>query len=104
METPKHIEDKTNAAFNSLDTIKTVKVSPFFKERTLNILFKEEEQKVTFIDRFLSPKIQFAAVLAVVLINSVTIYNYSETNYNSELSAFYESYNLTVSEESLIQF
>jgi hypothetical protein len=104
METTKQIEDKTAAAFNSLDIISAVKVSPFFKERTLNILFKEEEQKVTFLERVLSPQIQFVAIVAIVLINVTTIYNYSETNYNSDLNTFSESYNLSVSEETLIQF
>ncbi|WP_375237926.1 hypothetical protein [Aurantibacter sp.] len=104
MKTTKKIEEKTAAAFNSLDTISAVKVSPFFKERTLNLLFKEEEQKVTLLERFLSPQIQFVAIMAIVLINVVTIYNYSESNYNSDLNTFSESYNLSVSEESLIQF
>jgi len=102
METKTNYKYKTKMALDSLDTIEAVNVSPHFKERTLNILFKEEEQRVSFIERFITPQLQFAAILVIVIVNGFAIYNYSKTTYDSNLTTFSETYSLTVSEDVLI--
>jgi ubiquinone biosynthesis protein Coq4 len=92
-------------ALESIDQINEVKVSPFFKERTLNRLFTKPEIKVSFFDKYFSPQLQLAALVCVVLVNVYAINKISNDSYEAELSNFATNYGLEQSTEtSLFNF
>ncbi|MBL4605883.1 MAG: hypothetical protein JKY02_09560 [Flavobacteriaceae bacterium] len=77
----KTIKDKSkgnNNTLDILDSIEEVKVSPFFKNKVLNMIEQEKEVKQPSFQWF-SPQLQFASLVLIVCINAATIY-YSFTN------------------------
>lgn len=77
----KTIKDKStgnNNTLDILDSIEEVKVSPFFKNKVLNMIEQEKEVKQSSFQWF-SPQLQFASLALIVCINAATIY-YSFTN------------------------
>ncbi|RLJ62469.1 hypothetical protein CLV86_2075 [Lacinutrix venerupis] len=47
MKTNMNIEEKVTKTLEVFDTIDTVKAPPFFKDKTMQLLFAEKEEKVT---------------------------------------------------------
>ena len=99
METNKNIQNKIENAFNAMDAIESVNVSPFFKDKTMNVLFAEKEEKQTVWNWF-TPKLQLATLACVVVLNVVAFSKLEDsTSYDENLSEFAESYGLSTSDE-----
>lgn len=89
--------DKNNT-LDILDEIQEVKVSPFFKNKVLNQIREQKEEKVPLFTWF-TPQLQFATLAIVLCINALTIYYTmnAEIPVQEELSgieAFVEDYSL----------
>lgn len=99
METNKNIQDKIDSSFEAFDAMETVNVSPFFKDKTMNVLFAEKEEKQTVWNWF-TPKLQLATLACVVVLNVVAFSKLEDsTSYDENLSEFAESYGLSTSDE-----
>ena len=93
----KDIQDTLNA----MDAMAPVQVSPFFKDKTMNVLFaeKEEEQKAW---SWFSPKLQLATLVCVIVLNVFAFTKLEANSYENDLSEFAETYGLSSSTEESI--
>jgi len=73
---------------------KEVPISPFFKDKTLNILFAEKEERPV-VSGWFTPKLQLAALVVILLANTYVLYTINQSNYNQQLEQFAESYQLS---------
>ena len=103
METNKNIQNKIDGAFEALDAMETVNVSPFFKDKTMNVLFAEKKEKQTAWNWF-TPKLQLATLVCVMVLNVIAFTKLENaSSYDENVSAFASSYGLSISyEDSLI--
>lgn len=98
MKVNKNIEDKVDSAFDALVAIESVNVSPFFKDKTMQVLFAEQEEKQSVWNWF-TPKLQLATLVCIVVLNVVAFTKIDNaSNYDEDLSTFAESYGLSDSE------
>lgn len=95
MKTPKDINEHVEAAFDTLDTIKEVNVSPFFKDKTMQRLFTEKEETVSTGFGWFTPKLQLATLICVLIINIVGLWQLTKTEYNTNVSEFAKAYELS---------
>jgi len=99
METDKNIQNKIDSAFDAIDTIETVNVSPFFKDKTMQRLFTEKEE-TTAVWNWFTPKLQLATLACVVILNVVTFTQLKTSSYDENLNKFAETYGLSTSTET----
>lgn len=98
MEINKNIQDKVDSAFDALGAIESVNVSPFFKDKTMQVLFAEQEEKQSVWNWF-TPKLQLATLVCIVALNIVAFTKIENaSSYDENLSEFAESYGLSDSE------
>ena len=97
MKTHKNKPIENNNTFDILDEIQEVKVSPFFKNKVLNSIRQQEEEKVPLYGWF-SPQLQLATLALLLCINALTIiYSLDSDESKQELSgidAFVQDYSL----------
>lgn len=98
MKTNNNIQDKINDAFNSIDTINEATVSPFFKDKTMQLLFAEKEDAKTRIWSWFTPQIQLATLMVIVALNVFTITQLDSSTSTDELDEFAQTYSLTTTE------
>ena len=98
MKTENNIQDKIKATFKAIDTIEVVNAPPFFKDKTMQRLFAEKEEPIAW--SWFSPKLQFATLVCVVVLNVFAFMEFESDDYESNLSAFSESYGLSTSTET----
>ncbi|WP_338359433.1 hypothetical protein [Yeosuana marina] len=95
METNKNIQDKVNTTFDALDSIQEVNVSPFFKDKTMRVLFSEKKtDKYAWLWAWFTPKLQFATLVCIILINVYTFFKMNKNDYEENVTAFAETYGL----------
>lgn len=99
MKTNKNIQNDIVAIFDSVSTINGMQVSPFFKDKTLQLLFaeKQKEQKTWL---WFTPQLQLATLACVVILNVFAFTKLQETTYNENVSQFAESYGLAETTET----
>ncbi|WP_298518345.1 hypothetical protein [uncultured Kordia sp.] len=98
MKIPKDIQENIDTTFDVIDTINEVKVSPFFRDKTMQRLFSEKEEAVSTGFGWLSPKLQLATFVCVLLINIFGIYQLNKTEYDNNISDFATMYELGAEE------
>lgn len=100
MKTNKNIQDKVDSAFEALDASEAVSVSPFFKDKTMNVLFTEKKvQQSNWI--WFTPKLQLAALVCVVVLNVVAFTKLEDvSSYDENLSEFAETYGLSINDDN----
>lgn len=101
MKTDKNIQDKVNQTLDVVESLQQVKVSPFFKDQTLQRLFYKEEEKQTFWSWF-TPQLQLAALVCIVAVNVYTITQIKNSVYESSVSTFASDYGLDTSTEDTL--
>lgn len=100
MKTKINIKDKINDTLNSVDTINDVTVSPFFKDKAMQLLFVEKEEKQTRILSWFTPQFQLATLACVIILNVFAFTKLKETTYNENVGQFAESYGLVETTET----
>ena len=99
METNKNIQDNIDSTFEALDAIETVSVSPFFKDKTMNVLFTEKKEQKTVWSWF-TPSLQLATLVCVVVLNVIALTKLDDSSsYNENVSEFAESYGLSTGDD-----
>ena len=99
METNRNIQNKIDNTLEAVDTIEVANVSPFFKGKTMNLLFAETQEPRTVWSWF-TPKLQLATLVCVIVLNVIAFTKLQETTYDENVSQFAESYGLTTSTET----
>ncbi|NMH86699.1 hypothetical protein [Flavivirga algicola] len=94
MEINKNIEDKVKDTLSAVDTIEAVKVSPFFKDKTMQKLFTEKEE-VPLIGTWFSPKLQLATLVCFIVLNILAFTQLDDNKYDEDISEFAETYGLS---------
>jgi hypothetical protein len=101
MEKNSKIKDKVNETFKSLDAIHEVNISPFFKDKTMRLLFTETPtDKYAWLWAWFTPKLQLATLVSFILINIYTFSKMNENEYKETVSVFAETYGLKVDNQS----
>ena len=101
MDTNKEIQKKIDSTLDAIDAIETVNVPPFFKDKTMQRLFAEHEEKQVAWSWF-TPKLQFATLVCIVVLNVIAFTNLQKTAYDENVSQFAESYGLSTSTETSV--
>tara|TARA_B100000809_G_scaffold256943_1_gene297696 strand:+ start:1200 stop:1520 length:321 start_codon:yes stop_codon:yes gene_type:complete len=99
METNRNRHDEIEAAINSGSLIKDSKVSLFFKDRTMQLLFPEKELEKLPLSWF-TPKFQLAILFCFLALN---IYTYTQVNtlsYTEGISEFAEIHGLSTPKDN----
>ncbi|WP_298551082.1 hypothetical protein [uncultured Algibacter sp.] len=96
MDKNKNIQSKIDSTLSAMDTIETVSVSPFFKDKTMQRLFAEKEEASTVWNWF-TPKLQLATLVCVVVLNVIAFTKLDDSSsYDENVSEFAESYGLSI--------
>lgn len=99
MNTNKNIKDKIHSTLNALDTLNSVQVSPFFKDKTMQKMFAEK-QTISKSWSWFTPQLQLATLVCVVIVNVYAIRQIKSTKYNEAISSFASDYGLSSESES----
>ncbi len=99
MDTDRNIQNKINATINSVEAIETVRVSPFFKDKTMQRLFAEKEVKQSVWSWF-TPKLQLATLVCLVVLNIFAFSTMNKSTYNENVNQFAETYGLSIDTET----
>ena len=101
MKTDKNLQDKITNTFKVLDEIEATKVSPFFKDKTLQRMYanKEEPQPVWIR---LTPQLQLVALVCMLILNLVAFLKFKESAYLENVNQFAESYELSTNAVTLM--
>ncbi|MFD2727278.1 hypothetical protein [Hyunsoonleella rubra] len=103
MDTHSNLQQQIDETLNVLDSISEVNVSPFFKDKTMNLLFAKKEEEVPSVWAWFTPKLQLATLVCVVILNVIAFTRLeSISDYDENLAEFAESYGLLTSDENSI--
>lgn len=102
MKPNSEINKRVQETFDSIDSIKNVEVSPFFKEKVMHQIrnASDDIQEATWT--WFTPKVQLAALVCIVVLNLIAFNNMKTSTYNENVSEFAESYGLSTSTENSI--
>ncbi len=102
MKPNSEINKKVQETFDSIDSIKNVEVSPFFKEKVMHQIrnASDDIQEATWT--WFTPKVQLATLVCIVVLNLIAFNNMKTSTYNENVSEFAESYGLSTSTENSI--
>lgn len=97
------MENKVTKTLNVADKIESVKVSPFFKDKTMQKLFAEKETvKETTVWTWFTPKLQMATLVLVIAVNVWAFSKIaSKSLYQNNVSQLTETFGLNSDSESL---
>ena len=104
MKNKDHINQQVAATFKALETIEEVKVNHFFKQKVLQQLNNQKEEKTSIIDWF-TPSLQLATLALVVLLNTSAVFyafSFQEQNSVDSLDTFAQEYLLQSQTTSLL--
>jgi hypothetical protein len=102
METNPEINKKVNDIFDSVDSIKEVQVSAFFKENVMHQIrnTSEEIQEVPW--SWFTPSLQLATLVLFITLNIYAYLNLNTSEYDSGINQFAETYGLSTASEPSI--
>lgn len=99
MKKNKNIQQQVENTFDAIDSIRQVNVSPFFKDKALDIMFSKKEESVSILNWF-TPKLQLATLICVLAINVYAITQIKNSSYNESISSFATDYGLSTDTNS----
>ncbi len=93
---------KVQETLDSIESIKEVQVSPFFKENVMHQIRNatEDIQEATW--SWFTPKFQLVTLVCVVVLNVMAFNNMKEKTYDQNVSNFAKSYGLSNTETSIL--
>lgn len=99
MKTPEDIKNSVEKALQSVDAIENSKVSPFFKDKTLQRLFTEKEEKQSVLWSWFTPTWQLATLVVIITLNVLALSSTNTSDYEDELDVFAQTYDLQSNSE-----
>lgn len=94
MDSNKDIDKKVEELLSLAELEKEVPISPYFKDKTLDILFAEKADR-SVVSGWFTPRLQLAALVVILLANSYVLYTMNQSNYSQQLDEFAETYQLS---------
>ncbi len=101
MKANKNIQHKIDHTLESINSIETVHVSPYFKDKTMRRMFAEKEDSAP-IWYWFSPKLQLATLACIIALNIIAFKNMKENSYDKNINQFSETYGLSIENENSI--
>ncbi|WP_298420067.1 hypothetical protein [uncultured Kordia sp.] len=95
MKTSKDITKQVESTFDSLENIKEVNVSPFFKDKTMQRLFAEKEEPIATGFGWFTPRLQLATLICVLIMNVIGFLQLNKSEYSTDVSEFATIYGLS---------
>ena len=92
---------KVQDTIDSIESIQEVKVSPFFKDKTLDRLFVKQEETYKFWSWF-TPQLQLVTLTCVIVLNAFAFTKLKETTYDENINQFAETYGLSTTTETTL--
>ena len=93
-----NIDQLVEDTLDSVSSIETARTPPFFKEKVLNRMAQEAEEKesgVRYLDWF-TPRYQAAALVCFVVLNAFALLSYNnDSGYGENVENFAEVYGLS---------
>ncbi|WP_179352532.1 hypothetical protein [Winogradskyella vidalii] len=102
MKTNVEMNKKVTDTFDSVESIKEVEVSPFFKEKVMHQIRKANEERQDTAWSWFTPKLQLATLVCLVVLNIIAFNSLKESNYDESLNDFATSYGLVTDTQSSI--
>jgi hypothetical protein len=102
MTSNSEINKKVQDTFDSIESIKEVQVSPFFKENVMHQIRKASEDLKESSRSWFTPKLQLATLVCVVVLNIMAFNNLKETSYDENVDDFAESYGFSTTTETIL--
>lgn len=94
--------NKIEKTINVLDDLGDVKVSPFFKDKVMQQLFSEKEQKQSIWSWF-TPQLQLATLVCVVGLNIFAFIQLDTQAIDpTEIDEFALTYDLSITEDATL--
>ncbi|NER14153.1 hypothetical protein GWK08_11925 [Leptobacterium flavescens] len=88
------IQEKIDKTIYMASEISEPKVSPFFKDKVINKLYAEREEPQP-VPIWFAPKYQLVVLIALLILNSYVLYQYSESNREQNIDSFARNYDLS---------
>jgi hypothetical protein len=104
MKNKEHINQQVAATFKALETIEEVKVNHFFKQKVLQQLNNQKEEKTSILAWF-TPSLQWATLALMVLLNTSAVFyafSFQEKNSVDSFDTFAKEYSLQPQTISLL--
>ena len=99
METDKSIQNKIDKAFDALERIEKVNANPFFKDKTMQLLFSGKEERRLGWSWF-TPTWQLAVLICLIALNVFVYRNLKSDAYDTKVDVFASSYGLSESNDN----
>jgi hypothetical protein len=104
MKTNNNIQDKIDKVFNSSETINKTNISPFFKDKTMQLLFAKKQDTRSVVWLWFTPKLQLATLMCFVALNVLAFTKLDTPTYDDNVDDFAETYGLSSDNESITLF
>ncbi len=99
MKTNKEIQNEIESTLNAFDLTKQVNVTPFFKDKVMNRLFLEKEERQRRLSWF-TPQFQLGMLAVLIILNVFAITQFkNDTAIDTELDEFAQTYDLHQNDE-----
>ncbi|WP_136481896.1 hypothetical protein [Cognatitamlana onchidii] len=99
MDRDNNMQKQIDETLHVLENLETVHVSPFFKDKTMQVLFAEKTEAPMAWSWF-TPKLQLATLVCIVVLNVLAFIKLEKASaYEVHVSEFAESYGLSVYNE-----
>ena len=97
MDDKRNIDQLVEETLNSVSSIDAIKAPPFFKDKVLNRMTQTaiEKEEGVFILNWFTPKIQAAALISFVLLNTIALLYNTSDSYSENVEDFAEVYGLS---------
>jgi len=93
MKTNKDIQNKIDSTFAVIESIGKVQASPFFKDKTMQLLFSEKEE-TDKIKLWFTPTWQLAVLVCLIALNIFVYKHFKSDVYKANISDFASSYGI----------
>ncbi|WP_203255756.1 hypothetical protein [Hyunsoonleella ulvae] len=98
MDRDRNIQNQIDETLSVLESTNTVNVFPFFKDKTMHVLFAEKREEPNVWFRF-TPELQLATLICIVVVNVIAFTKLQETStYQENISEFADSYGLSTND------
>lgn len=96
-----NIQDNVKKTLEVFDTLKPVNTPPFFKDKTMQLLFVEKEKKASVsIWSWFTPQLQLATLACIVFVNVYAVKQIRSSKYEASITNFASDYGITADQES----
>lgn len=101
MKSNSEIQKKVKDTFDAVSSIEKVNVSPFFKEKVMQQIRNASNDTEVVSNPWFTPSLQFATLIVLVALNVIAYMNINNSNYETNIEEFAETYGLSSDTETI---